>query len=475
MASKEETGDDDAENEALLPPLTQGDEVPIASIEPNGHSTSPPARYTEASLVKRLEELGIGRPSTWASIIQTIQDRGYVWKKGQALVPTWTAFAVIRLLEEHFDALVDYDFTASIDADLDEIASGRRAKEKWLKRFYFGDTGDGDTEPISAEAGFGDDALLGLKRLVEENLDEIDAAEINTFPLGPDTDGNLIVVKPGKYGPYVKRGDDTASVPDDLPPDELTVDKAIELLAAPKSDEPIGELDGYPVFAKNGRYGPYVQWGDHDDPPPGLEKPKMSSLFKTMTLERITMDEAEALLQLPRHLGDDPADGVPIYANNGRYGPYVQKEKDYRNIDSEDQLLQITLDEALKIFSEPKVYKRGGGNMAAKGPLREFGTDPVSERPVVAKDGKFGVYVTDGETNASLGKGDRLEEMAPERAYELLAIRREAIIAKGGPRRSRPRSGPRRSLPPRRRPPPRRRLRRSGPLRRSHRQRSRRR
>ena len=313
------------------------------------------------------------------------------------------------------------------------VANGSRAKEKWLKRFYFGDTGDGDTEPISAEAGFGDDALLGLKRLVEENLDEIDAAEINTFPLGPDDNGELIVVKPGKYGPYVKRGDDTASVPDDLTPDELTVAKAIELLAAPKSDDPIGELDGYPVFAKNGRYGPYVQWGTHDDPPPGLEKPKMSSLFKTMVLERITMDEAEALLQLPRHLGDDPSDGVPIHANNGRYGPYVQKEKDYRNIDSEDQLLQITLDEALQIFSQPKVYKRGGGNMAAKGPLKEFGTDPVSERPVVAKDGRFGVYVTDGETNASLGKGDRLEEVTPERAYELLAIRREAIIAKGGP------------------------------------------
>jgi DNA topoisomerase-1 len=433
VASKEETGDDDADNEALLPPLAEGDEVPIASIEPNGHSTSPPARYTEASLVKRLEELGIGRPSTWASIIQTVQDRGYVWKKGQALVPTWTAFAVVRLLEEHFDALVDYDFTASIDHDLDEIANGQRAKGKWLKRFYFGDTGDGDTEPISAEAGFGDDALLGLKRLVEENLDEIDAAEINTFPLGPDDDGELIVVKPGKYGPYVKRGDDTASVPDDLTPDELTIAKAIELLAAPKSDDPIGELDGLPVFAKNGRYGPYVQWGTHDDPPPGLEKPKMSSLFKTMVLERITMDEAEALLQLPRHLGDDPADGVPIYANNGRYGPYVQKEKDYRNIDSEDQLLQITLEEALAIFSQPKVYKRGGSNLAAKGPLKEFGTDPVSEKPVVAKDGRFGVYVTDGETNASLGKGDRLEEVTPERAYELLAIRREAIIAKGGP------------------------------------------
>ena len=433
--ARDVAADGDTEQEALLPPLKAGDVVPIESITAEGHTTTPPARYTEASLVKRLEELGIGRPSTWASIIQTIQDRGYVWKKGQALVPTWTAFAVIRLLEEHFDALVDYDFTASIDEDLDAIARGDRAKDQWLKRFYFGDTGDGDSLPIAAEAGAGDDALRGLKRLVEENLDEIDAAEINTFPLGLDEAGELIVVKPGKYGPYVKRGEDTASVPDDLTPDELTVAKAIELLAAPKSDEPIGELDGYPVYAKNGRYGPYVQWGDHDDPPPGLEKPKMSSLFKTMILERITMDEAEALLQLPRHLGDDPADGVPILANNGRYGPYVQKERDYRNIDSEDQLLQITLDDALRIFSQPKVYKRGGGNLAAKGPLREFGTDPVSERAVVAKDGKFGVYVTDGETNASLGKGDRLEAMTPQRAYELLAIRRDSIAANGGPKK----------------------------------------
>ena len=197
-------------------------------------------------------------------------------------------------------------------------------------------------------------------------------------------------------------------------------------------EDPIGELDGLPVFAKNGRYGPYVQWGDHDNPPPGMEKPKMSSLFSTMVFEDVTMADAEKLLRLPRHLGDDPADGIGIFSNNGRYGPYVMKEKDYRNIDSEDQLLTITLDEALKIYSEPKVYKRGGANLAAKGPLKEFGTDPVSEKNVTAKDGRFGVYVTDGETNASLGKGDRLEEISPERAYELLAIRREAMIAKGG-------------------------------------------
>jgi DNA topoisomerase-1 len=411
-------GDADAttasERDEILPPLSVGDQVPVAELEPQGHATTPPPRYTEASLVRRLEELGIGRPSTWASIIQTIQDRGYVWKKGQALVPTWTAFAVVNLLEQHFDELVDYAFTARVETDLDAIAAGEAQKDQWLSSFYFGD-----------------DALPGLKRLVEENLDEIDAAAINTFPIGVDENGDEIVVKPGKYGPYVKRGDDTAGVPEDLPPDELTIDVALGLLAAPKSDEPIGELEGYPVFAKNGRYGPYVQWGTADAPPPGFDKPKMTSLFKTMVLERITMEEAEALLSLPRELGTDPSDGEPILANNGRYGPYVQKGKDYRNLDNEDQLLTVTLDDALRILAQPKVYKRGGRNAAAKGPLREFGTDPVSERPVVARDGRFGVYVTDGTTNASIGKGDRIEEMSPERAYELLAVRREQVAAKG--------------------------------------------
>ena len=291
-------------------------------------------------------------------------------------------------------------------------------KDKWLERFYFGDAED--------------EQLPGLKRLVTENLDEIDAASINSFRIGLDPDGVEIVAKPGKYGPYVKRGEDTASVPDDMAPDELTVAEALRLLAQPKSDTPIGEIDGFPVFAKNGRYGPYVQWGAPDNLPPGLEKPKMASLFKTMSLERVTVSDASDLLKLPRTVGIDPADGVEIVANNGRYGPYVQKGKDYRNIASEEQLLEITLPQALEIFSMPKVFKRGGQSLAAKGPLREFGNDPVSGKPVVAKDGKFGVYVTDGETNASLSKGDRLEAMPNERAYELLAMRREAIIEKGG-------------------------------------------
>jgi DNA topoisomerase I len=417
----ESTDDDSAgddEKEALLPALAVGEVVPVESITPNGHTTTPPARYTEASIVKRLEELGIGRPSTWASIIQTVQDRGYVWKKGQALVPTWTAFAVVGLLEQHFDELVDYAFTALIEEDLDAIARNEQKKDEWLHRFYFGDDEDAQ--------------LPGLKRLVTENLDEIDAAEINTFPIGTDPEGNEIVAKPGRYGPYVKRGEDTASIPEDLAPDELTVDVAMQLLAQPKSDTPIGELDGFPVFAKSGRYGPYVQWGTPDDLPPGLDKPKMASLFKTMTLDRITVADASDLLQLPRTIGVDPADGVPIVANNGRYGPYVQKGKDYRTISSEEHLLDITLPQALEILAMPKSYKRGGPSPAAKGPLREFGTDPISGRAVVARDGKFGVYVTDGETNASLSKGDRLEAMPNERAYELLAIRREAIAGKGG-------------------------------------------
>ena len=412
-------GTDNDEKEALLPVLKVGDVVPVRELIPGGHETTPPARYTEASIVKRLEELGIGRPSTWASIIQTVQDRGYVWKKGQALVPSWTAFAVVTLLERHFGELVDYQFTAGVEEELDQIAGRLLAKDEWLRAFYFGD------------AQLGDLGELGLKKLIEKNIENIDAAAINSFGLGADPEtGEVVAVKPGKYGPYVKRGDDTAGVPDSLAPDELTLKEALRLLSLPKSDEPIGELDGHPVFVKNGRYGPYVQWGTMDEPPLGLAKPKMVSLFKTMVLERMTLTDAEQLLALPRTIGIDPQDGTAIVANNGRYGPYIQKATDYRTIENEEKLLTITLDEALAIFSQPKQYRRGR-SVAAKGPLREFGNDPVSARPVLAKEGQYGVYVTDGEVNASIGKGDRIEEMLPERAFELLAIRREVMAEKG--------------------------------------------
>ena len=358
-------GDADGEREALLPPLAAGDEVAVASLEPQGHATSPPARYTEASLVKRLEELGIGRPSTWASIIQTVQDRGYVWKKGQALVPTWTAFAVVNLMEQHFDELVDYDFTARVETDLDAIAAGERQKDQWLQSFYFGDDAD----------------CPGLKKLVEENLDEIDAAAINTFPIGTDPDGEEVVVKPGKYGPYVKRGDDTASVPDDLTPDELTIDKALELLAAPKSDEPIGELDGLPVFAKSGRYGPYVQWGTADAAAAG---PRQAEDVEPVQDDDPRADHdgrgrgaAAACRGRSAPTPPTASRSSPTTAATGRT---CRRAATSATCSTRSELFTITLDDALRIFAEPKVFRRGGQNMAAKGPLREFGTDPVERQ-----------------------------------------------------------------------------------------------
>jgi DNA topoisomerase-1 len=409
-----ESSDDDTstDDESLLPAVDVGAVLPLDGIEVSGHMTSPPARYTEASLVKRLEELGIGRPSTWASIMQTIQDRGYVWKKGQALVPTWTAFVVVQLLENHFKGLIDYSFTADMEEQLDRIANGEGDKTAFLRRFYFGE------------------GNLGLKELVSENLDLIDAAEINAIPIGADTNGELIVVRPGRYGPYIKRGEDTVGVPENMAPDELTIAKALELLSAPKTDEPIGEHDGLPVYAKNGRFGPYVQWGDNDRLPPGLDKPKMASLFSTMSLESLTVTDAVQLLSLPRTVGVDPADGVEITAQNGRYGPYVAKGTDSRSLATESALFTVTLDEALALFAAPKQY-RGRGRAAPKPPLAEFGADPVSGKAIVAKEGKFGVYVTDGETNASIGRGDRIEEMTPERAQELLAARRESVASSG--------------------------------------------
>jgi len=396
------------EKEALLPALKVGDSVGIESITANGHNTSPPARYTEPTLVKRLEEEGIGRPSTYASILGTIINRGYVWKKGQALVPSWTAFAVVRLLKDHFTTLIDFKFTAIVEEELDEIAMGTRDRDKWLHEFYFGNGQE----------------LPGLKPLVEHNKDNIDAATLNAFHVGPHpVSGDMIEARPGKYGPYIRCGEQTAGIPDSMAPDELTVDVALEILARPKFEDPIGEIEGFPVYKKTGKYGPYVQWGTMDEPPTGLEKPKMVSLFKDMTIETTTFEDAERLLSLPRTVGHDPADGEIITAQNGRYGPYINKGKDSRTLETESEIFSVSIDQALAKLAEPRVYGRRG---PAKPPLREFGVDPVSGKAVVAKDGKFGVYVTDGETNASLTRGDRLEYVTPERAFELLAIRRDA-------------------------------------------------
>ena len=405
------------DRERRLPVLEEGDVLDVREVAPKGHETQPPARFTEASLVKQLEELGIGRPSTYASIISTIQDRGYVWKKGSALVPSWTAFAVVGLLENYFGRLVDYTFTASLEDDLDAIASGDDDSVDWLTRFYFGS--DKGKEGGLARQG-------GLKALINENLGEIDAREVNSIPVGEAPDGERIVVRVGRYGPYAQKGEDgpeapKASVPEDLAPDELTVEKALELLSAPSGDNNLGvdPQTGFEIVAKAGRYGPYVT----EVLPDGSKaKPRTASLFQSMSLDTVTLEDALRLLTLPRVVGAGE-DGEEITAQNGRYGPYIKRGSDSRSIDSEDHLLTITLPEALAIFAQPKT--RRGQTRSAAAALREMGAnDPASGKPMVIKDGRFGPYVTDGETNASLRKGDAVESLTVERAVELLAERR---------------------------------------------------
>ncbi|MER7912951.1 MULTISPECIES: type I DNA topoisomerase [unclassified Streptomyces] len=418
------------DRERRLPQVAEGDALSAEEITADGHATKPPARYTEASLVKELEEREIGRPSTYASIIGTILDRGYVFKKGTALVPSFLSFAVVNLLEKHFGRLVDYDFTARMEDDLDRIARGEAQSVPWLKRFYFG---EGATPGAggAADAGNGDgDHLGGLKELVTD-LGAIDAREISSFPVG-----NGVVLRVGRYGPYVERGEkdaeghQRADVPEDLAPDELTVELAEELLAKPSGDFELGTdpVSGHQIVAKDGRYGPYVtEILPEGTPKTGKNavKPRTASLFKTMSLDTVTLDDALKLMSLPRVVGTD-AEGVEITAQNGRYGPYLKKGTDSRSLTDEQQLFTITLDEALAIYAQPKQR----GRAAAKPPLKELGTDPVSEKPVVVKDGRFGPYVTDGETNATLRTGDSVETITPERGYELLAEKRAKGPAK---------------------------------------------
>jgi DNA topoisomerase I len=448
----EQAGGEADDAERRLPRLAEGQSVIATELVPEGHSTTAPPRYTEASLVKALEDLGIGRPSTYASIINTIQDRGYVWKRGSALVPSWVAFAVIGLLEQHFGCLVDYDFTAAMEDELDSIASGAQHRTDWLTDFYFGSEQGGAMSVAH---------LGGLKKLVGVNLEEIDAREVNSIPLFTDDAGRDVVVRVGRYGPYLERvvGDEQqrANLPDDLPPDELTAEIAEKLFATPAEGRSLGAdpVTGHEIIAKEGRYGPYVTEVLPEDTVPKdaaqkgpkkdsgktaaakKPKPRTGSLLKSMNLETVSLSDALRLLSLPRVVGIDPSTHQEITAQNGRYGPYLKRGTDSRSLADEEQLFTITLDEALKIYAEPK---RRGREAAAKPPLREMGADPVTGKPMVVKEGRFGPYVTDGEgMNASLRKGDSVETLTDERAAELLAEKRAKgpTVARAGARRAR--------------------------------------
>ncbi len=432
----EERNADDASGEAKLPPLTEGQQIGLDELDVKGHQTSPLPRYTEASLVKRLEELGIGRPSTFASIISTIIDRGYVTRRGQALVPSWIAFSVVRLLEEHFGDLVEYDFTAEMEDDLDRIAAGEADRVDWLNGFYFGS-----------------EQHRGLRQVVD-NLGDIDAREINSVVIAPD-----ITLRIGKYGPYLETVDPDAAadaeatprrvnLPEDLAPDELTEAKARELIEAPvQGDRVLGEnpANGKQIVVKDGRFGPYVtelepepeadaaasvdpSTGEVVEAPkpkrgakkPAAVKPRTASLFKSMHIEEVDLDTALKLLDLPRTVGVDPESGVEITAQNGRYGPYLKKDADTRTLPSEDAIFDVDLTGALELFAQPKY-----GARRASSALKEFDNDPVSGKPIKVKDGRFGPYVTDGTTNATIPRAESVEEITFERAVELLQIKRD--------------------------------------------------
>ena len=397
-----DTGDAD-DSESPLPAVEEGDALDVVDLEPAGHETQPPRRYNEASLVQRLEELGVGRPSTYSSIMSRIQDAGYVFKRGQMLIPTFTAFAVVTLLEQSFPNLVDYAFTARMEDDLDSIAAGEEERVPWLTRFYLGDE--------------------GLKATIEQRLGDIDARAVNSIPIGTDEQGRDIVARVGRYGPYVERDEDRGSIPEDLAPDEVTVEKATELIDEQSRGDKILGTDpesGLVVLGKTGRFGAYVQLGEIEEG--SKDKPKRASLLKSMELDAISLDDALALLSLPRTVGQDD-DGVDILALNGRYGPYIQRGDDRRSLESEEQLFTVTVEEALKLLAEPP---RRRGQQSA-GPLRELGEDPVSKKPVTVRNGRYGPYVTDGDVNASLRKGDIPEAITLEKAAELLQARRDRL------------------------------------------------
>ncbi|MGV0408822.1 type I DNA topoisomerase [Corynebacterium resistens] len=481
-------GKDMADNaEKRLPVMSQGDALKASEVTAEGHTTNPPARYNEASLVKRMEELGIGRPSTYASIIRTIQDRGYVLPRGNALVPSWVAFAVVGLLEQNFGSLVDYDFTSAMEDELDAIAEGRTDRANWLRGFYFGDDSRDKDSPSSAIPRQG-----GLQHIVGDNLEQIDARRVNSLHLFDDAEGNPIVVRVGRYGPYLERvkpvpagapeGTEPevqrANLPESMTPDGLTLDVAEKLFATPQGGRELGvnPESGRTIVAREGRYGPYVtellgedeeaqaaakaeaQWEaerDEQDREREAEgkkplsretktaqnqkakrvkelveaslKPKTASLFSDMEPASVTLEEALKLMSLPREVGVDPSDGEMITAQNGRFGPYLKKGSDSRSLANEEQIFTVTLDEARRIYAEPK--RRG--RAAAKPPLKQLGDNDVSGKPMSVKEGRFGAYVTDGTTNASLRKGDTPETITDARANELLSERRAKMAAEG--------------------------------------------
>ena len=461
------------DSEARLPRLSEGAALTANSVSAEGHSTNPPARYTESSLVKKMEDLGIGRPSTYASIIKTIKDRGYVVSRGNALVPSWVAFAVVGLLEENFSELVDFDFTSLMEDELDAIATGNRDRTQWLNGFYFGSNDDNSAAVSIARHG-------GLKSVIDVNLEQIDARKVNSLKLYTDSEGRDVFVRVGRYGPYIERrvGEENgepvyqrANLAESTSPDELNEELAEKLFVTPQGGRELGEnpANGRTVVAKEGRFGPYVTEQVRDDERERAEadaeqivaqereaedaeraeqgkrkknwetktaakqkekriaqlveeklKPATASLFQSMDPASVTLDEALQLLSLPREVGVDPSDEKMITAQNGRYGPYLKKGNDSRSLANEEQIFSITLDEARRIYAEPK--RRG--RAAAQPPLKQLGDNDVSGKPMTVKDGRFGPYVTDGETNASLRRGDKPEAMTDARANELLSERR---------------------------------------------------
>jgi DNA topoisomerase-1 len=414
-----------ADQEKVLPPLSRGQDLETKALEVTHHTTQPPARFTEASLVKELESLGIGRPSTYATIIQTIQDRGYVRHKGAALVPTFTAFAVVKLLEQNLPDLVDYDFTAAMEDELDTIARGERESAPWLHEFYFGGD-DGERQIVR----------MGLQKLIQSSIETIAAREASKITIGTTDDGVEVVVRVGRFGPYVQVGetDRRASVPEDIDPDELDVTKALEIIEASKeSDRPLGvDSDtGKPVFVKNGRFGPYVQLGEAERTPKGAlkkgGKPKMASLWKSMDPGSLTLDDALMLLSFPREVGAHPETGQVITAQDGRYGPYLKMGEETRSLDNQEQLATVTVAEAVERFKQPK----GGGRSRTPAVMAELGAHPSSGVPIQVKSGRFGPYVTDGTVNASVPKKEDPASVTLERAIELLTAREEKLRAQG--------------------------------------------